>query len=404
MARIPLSQRDRVHALDAVRAFALLSGVFLHASWSFWPRVDQMGWPVPDPSPSIALALASYVIHVFRMTTFFLIAGFFGHLLFHRLGLWRFVRDRAQRIGIPLIVGWVVVSPAALGVLVWGFQRARGGHAPLHRATLYLPMAHLWFLYVVSLMYAALLIMRTAFVSLGDRGGEIRARIDRAVRFLIGGPLVPLVLAVPLGISLILEDGWVMWLGIPTPLSLVPNRPSVVGFGIAFGLGWVLHRQQQLLEVLGRRWLEHAIAATVSIVAALSIVGFEPDFTASSPGWRQVTYAASYSIAVWASTFAVIGAGVRFFSSFDPVRRYIADSSYWIYLAHFPLVYYAQRLLGEWRVHWGLKFGLIFVVSLVLLFASYHFLVRSTWIGAILYGRRSQRPRLAHESSTTWAA
>ena len=67
---------DRLHALDAVRAGALLLGIVLHATMSFFFVV-----PARDVSQGAAPAVAFFVIHTFRMTLFFVIAGFFGRLL-----------------------------------------------------------------------------------------------------------------------------------------------------------------------------------------------------------------------------------------------------------------------------------------------------------------------------------
>ena len=75
------SDSERLHALDAVRAFALLAGVVLHAAMSYLPGFTI--WPLLDRSTSVPLALTFYVIHIFRMTAFFVIAGFFARLLVH---------------------------------------------------------------------------------------------------------------------------------------------------------------------------------------------------------------------------------------------------------------------------------------------------------------------------------
>jgi hypothetical protein len=49
-------------------------------------------------------------------------------------------------------------------------------------------VAHLWFLYVLLEFYAAILVLRGG-VALMDRGGGIRAGVDRLVRLLMRGPL-----------------------------------------------------------------------------------------------------------------------------------------------------------------------------------------------------------------------
>src|ERR1700753_3176103 len=95
------SPPERLHALDAVRGFALLLGIVFPATLSFLPSAGR-AWIIEDNHPSITLAVLFFVIHVFRMTTFFLIAGFFAHMSFHRRGALGFVTDRLQRIALPL--------------------------------------------------------------------------------------------------------------------------------------------------------------------------------------------------------------------------------------------------------------------------------------------------------------
>ena len=58
-------------------------------------------------------------------------------------------------------------------------------------------VAHLWFLYVLLEFYAAILVLRGG-VALMDRGGGIRAGVDRLVRLLMRGPLEAILMAAPL--------------------------------------------------------------------------------------------------------------------------------------------------------------------------------------------------------------
>ncbi|HET7132760.1 MAG TPA: ABC transporter ATP-binding protein, partial [Gammaproteobacteria bacterium] len=65
--------------------------------------------------------------------------------------------------------------------------------------------------------------------------------------------------------------------------------------------------------------------------------------------------------------------------------------SYWMYLAHLPIVFFLAAALATVPVHWAIKFPLILGVTVVVLLASYRYLVRHTWIGEILNGRRYPR-------------
>src|SRR5690348_3662795 len=96
---------DRLHALDAVRAFALLLGIALHATQPF---VAGLPWMTPE-APSEVMAGVFYTIHMFRMPLFFLIAGFFGRMMLERRGVTGFIKDRSRRILLPLVIGLPIV-------------------------------------------------------------------------------------------------------------------------------------------------------------------------------------------------------------------------------------------------------------------------------------------------------
>jgi ABC-type multidrug transport system ATPase subunit len=99
----------------------------------------------------------------------------------------------------------------------------------------------------------------------------------------------------------------------------------------------------------------------------------------------------AYVFALWSWSFAIIGLGLRFLSGESSVRRYIADSSYWLYLVHLPVVAAFGVFVGHWPMHWSVKFPLVLVASFTVLFASYHYLVRSTVLGQWLNGKRYPR-------------
>ena len=110
-----MNTQDRFHALDAARAFALLLGIVLHATMSFFLVI-----PAQDVSQSTTLGVTFYVIHMFRMSLFYFIAGFFAHLVFHRRGARAFVKDRAKRILVPMTAGWVVLAPPTIAAVDLG--------------------------------------------------------------------------------------------------------------------------------------------------------------------------------------------------------------------------------------------------------------------------------------------
>ncbi len=385
------NEEERVHALDAVRAFALLSGIVLHAAMTFMPGLAAFGFPA-DSSQSPALQIAFYVIHVFRMSLFFFVAGFFAHLLFHRKGTTGFVRDRAKRILAPLLVGWVLFGPMAMALVYIALAPAAAGSMQPPKPTGF-PLAHLWFLYYLLLLYGLTLLLRGMFVKLLDRAGTRRERIDVWMASIVRGYGLPIMLALPIATCLYFQPNWIMWSGIASPdTGFSPQLPAMIGFGTAFAFGWIMHRHSELLGVWKQRWALHLVLAAAFTALSFWLVQREPNPFAVDAS-TKLTYACAYAFAIWNWIPGLVGAALRFFSNENRAVRYVADSSYWMYLAHLPVVFALQMIALDLPVHWSIKFPLIVCASLSILLLSYHCFVRSTYLGEILNGRRYSSAR-----------
>lgn len=392
-----MATQSRVHSLDAVRAFALLLGVAFHASMSFVPGMIPGIWVTVDNSPSVALGQFFFVSHIFRMSLFFVMAGYFARLLYMRSGVRGFWVNRLKRIAVPLIVGWVLIFPAFVALQSWGMAQLFGGHPPargaeMHMPAGFFPFLHFWFLYALLLLYPTILVLRHALLSI-DRSGALRGIIDRVSTVVIGTPaalvLAPVVLGAPLGLTLFLREKWVYWGGIPgQDITYVPQLTVMVGFGSAMIVGWLLHRRVDLLQSSEKRWMGHLVIAAAATTYCSSVAGTRFTFMPPPMDGAKALFAASYVVALWSWIFAIIGAALRYLSSESRVRRYVADSSYWIYIVHLPVVAALDIVVRGWTVHWGLKYGFVLAASFGVLFATYHCFVRGTFIGEWLNGRK----------------
>ena len=392
---------NRLHALDAVRAVALLLGIVLHACLSFLPAMRDIGFPVVDDSPSEALNALFLWIHMFRMPLFFLMAGFFARLMVQRQGVAAFARDRGLRILRPLVLGWITIVPLTGGIL---YAVARQENKPLFHpnippgSALEFPLAHLWFLYVLLLLYLGFMALRWLCMQWLDRYGRmlptLRA-VDACVYFLIAYPVGVFVLAAPLAVALYHYEWWWASIGIPTPdYSLLPNPPALIGYGLAFTMGWLIQRQPGLLLTQARLWLVYLALGIALTGECVFIAGTAMAAIIADPTQRMI-YALCYCAASWCWIFAMTGAAVRFLPQENPRWRYLADASYWMYLVHLPLVFALQAMVMHWPLHWSLKFVLVLGLALALPLLSYKYLVRHTWLGAMLNGRRYPGSKLA---------
>ncbi len=399
-------QQPRYHAFDGLRAVMMLLGVVLHSCHFYLACAKAPGLQFQDRNPSRACDMVLFGIHTFRMQTFFVMAGFFAALLCARRGPRGMMRHRFHRVVLPLILGWLILYPPTISAFVYGCAERAGqapgaavlrwwrtgqfawidGWKPLYSLFLIGPL-HLWFLYALVWFYLGSLV----FLAVGRLG---KGAVGRAVngvyrRLMTTGLILPVSIAATFLTLLICPLGL---FSNEFPL-FIPNPLALLGYGLFFGFGWMLHRNVDLLPRFQRRPIALLCVAALLLVIFLGRLGalFDPETSASA----KPVIAATGSAIAWLCVFGFIGLFSRSFERPDPVMRYVSDSAYWVYLAHLPLVYWLQVLMYGLPIPGPLKAAMVLVIASVILFVSYDLAVRSTFIGQFLNGRRYPPGRLA---------
>jgi peptidoglycan/LPS O-acetylase OafA/YrhL len=195
-----------------------------------------------------------------------------------------------------------------------------------------------------------------------------------------------------------------LWLAGPTALVLaVSLRPAVehhnsffpdgwrlLYFGAYFVAGSALYRTRQELREVFRFGAVHL---ALSLPAAVGMLLLLQRHLAGASGWlEQTALALALSLVAWLSLFGLVGLSLRHLNGERPAWRYLADASYWVYLSHVPLVSLIQLDLEGVALPAGVKFLIVLGLTLLLTLASYHTVVRYTFVGACLHGRRRRAP------------
>ncbi|MBN9090173.1 MAG: acyltransferase family protein [Reyranella sp.] len=366
----------RYHALDALRAAMMFLGIYLHAAVAYSPNG---GWLWKQAEQTRLLDWSTSAIHVFRMPIFYAMAGFFTALLIARYGSRRAAWNRFLRIVVPFVVGWMVVWPLSMflaGLGHFGLERTLAGFASGLVFAYVIPL-HLWFLEYLILLYL-LAAVAVALVPLLLSEGVRQATL-RAFRAIVLSPWAPLALAVPsFAAQLLMPDPW-----IEDPPGFVPVFRIVAVYAVPFAVGWLLFLQSDLLETIARRaWLYAALAVVASVAYRYSY-GLPLDRAVLFYLIRGV-----HAAAEWLLILGVAGLFLRYLSDHSPYRRYLCDSSYFLYIAHMPVILAFQLLLKDVPLPPLAKFAITLAGTVAVLLPVYRFGVRPTFIGAILNGRR----------------
>ncbi len=473
----PLGSR-RYHALDCVRATAMLLGVFYHAIQFGGMSAGQFG---PGSRGGASIRLQDW-LHSFRMPLFFLIAGFFCAMMLGKYGVVGYLGRRWSRIGLPLVLGLFTVVPLSIAIRDMGggpmgggprgggppgirpqgpegnlanlpppppgfvpppFRRfdvdhdgtlsaeewktaleqrpmggARGfgpggsgppgddradastpspfgppggggmpapgppgfgpaagglGERIFGTSSRYFRLDYLWFLWYL-LVFATIAPLVAGLAGLlaswtpADRLGRV------AIRF----GFAPLLLGLASGPALWMAPGFFGWSlgpasgifrGVPDFLvHLEPDMPFYLAFFLA---GWWLHRLRDGLPDLARRWLPclaigiAAHAGAEALSARYASQTDLPDYA-----WIRLGGYLLYATGSAYSAFGLLGFFQRFVNRPTRAGLYLADTAFWVYMVHQPILTPILRLVsplgGPWLVQGLVVSALTAGVALVL--------------------------------------
>ncbi|XHR26756.1 MAG: acyltransferase family protein [Chthoniobacteraceae bacterium] len=366
----------RFHGLDAARASAMLIGVFFHSAMAYKTRG---GWLLAEHSRSVVFDFFCSIIHGFRMPLFFLIAGFFSQMTFHRYGTILFLKKRLVRIGLPYLIGCYTLVPLCnlLATHIengiwrspfvgWTWRDAMGlGN-----------VFHLWFLRDLLIFYVGAIMLSAVGRIFTPRIQMLPSRwFARLIQTWWG----PVVLGMPV-LLLFAINGLLSQTVFESKISV--DFWTDASFFIG---GWLLHQQPNLIDKL----IERSNANFVATVF-MTISGWAFAFGIENGSGIEVLLAVSKIYYAWYSTLFLIGIFSRYCNFHSSRVRYHVDASYWVYLVHLPIVFAMQNILVGFEFSAGVKFLMVSVVTMGACFLSYRLFVCDTFVGTVLIGKSSQ--------------
>ncbi len=395
-----MSQSDRYHSLDSLRATMMLLGIVLHAAMNYM-TIPLPGYFYQDQQTAAGVDLIFYAIHSFRMPVFFIMAGFFAAMLYVKRGQGAMLRNRFQRIGIPFAIFWPLLFTANILVFLLGihyiaYQRLGidmnlvGQYFTPSPDDETFNTTHLWFLYYLLQYY----LLSIPALWLLAKSPNVAARLDRAFFFMLSKPLGILLLTAPIALLGYFED----YGRVEPSFSFIPQWQAVLYYALFFIAGAYLHQHQKLLAQYRSYFSVYAASA---LLIFLILIELHASFASGNTDvFLAIVFFAN--VLTWVASLASIGFFVRFFAVRSAWTRYLTDSAYWVYLVHLIFTVSFAVMMHDWALNVWLKFALNCVLTALMCLASYHCFVRNTFIGQLLNGRRySSIDRQVHALAKT---
>lgn len=385
-----LQKTNRIHSLDSLRAIMMLLGLFLHTALTYSVADHQGDWILKDPnSTHLFNDIVVFFIHSFRMPIFFIIAGFFGAMLFYERGVVPMIKNRLKRITLPFVVFLFLLWPIYLFTLIYtntifvqqpdalgvSWQKF------VKEYTLFPPSTfHLWFLYYLTWISG----MSITIGLLARYTPKINSTIKQLFNWIIQRAFVRVgLLSAFVFLTLIIFKKTV----ISNSDSFNIKLDVYIVFSVFYLVGWLLFKTKKHLNSLSQNaWL-----CTILGIILASAFGLTVTILGINPNDYTAPFVLMHTIFVSLLTFGITGLFIRYANKYSKTMRYISDSSYWVYLIHLPLTTILPAFICHWPLSAIAKFFVVSMVSAVISFLSYHYFVRNTAIGKFLNGRKYAR-------------
>ena len=379
-----LHKSERLHSLDSLRAIMMLLGLVIHSSVTYGAVNYGGAWFLKDPGTThVSNDFIVFFIHAFRMQIFFMVAGFFGAMLFYERSPIKMIKNRISRVVLPFIVFVLLLYPSIKFGIAYTNLIFQGGPnafmealATLSSWDTLIPSStfHLWFLYYLALI---------TFVSAGlafffQKMNKISAAISATFNWLIVRPVLRVLF---FGVMTAMVYYIMGTTSLATPFSFVPDVNAFIYYFSFYIVGWVLFKSKhQLDQMMKADWL--------CVILAISLFSINFFFPGS---FNFFGLLAIKSLTVWLFIFGFTGLFIRYASNHSALMRYVSDASYWVYLVHLSIVVLIPSFIVNWPIPPTLKFLTVLSLTGLICFVSYHYLVRTTFIGKFLNGRKYSR-------------
>lgn len=385
-----MGRDNRVHYMDNLRAFAMLLGIFFHAALAYSPMLSQI-WLTADPQNSVVVDYLAYFSHTFRMPLFFVIAGYFAALLTEKRGLPAMAKNRLVRIAVPFILFLPLIFAAFAILFGWALEAVQHKSPMLNIISFMMQnpdapkppitTTHLWFLYQLIFFYISACVC-SKFLKL-----DWFNRITRS-------PIVFLSLAPMCLVPALMTQ----FAPTPAPEQFMPQL-WVFGFhGLFFAFGWGMFRHEGFLDRLkpyvlplllvsigAYSYFYYLLPDVVSVEEAMTSALTSPEIDANN----FLISALQAYIGVFMTLFCLVF-GKNFLNSYSKTSRLIADSSYWIYIIHLPVLWFIQFILLDRQWSLWVEFLISSLGTIAIGFVTYLILVRWTPLGWLLNGRKTK--------------
>lgn len=334
---------------------------------------------IKEPDPSQVIGSVYELRHAWPMQAFFAMAGWSAMSALGTKGWRTFWRNRARRLGIPLVVGILLLCPiikyfelkGGLDLRPDGIRAARPLDVNLlefyglfYTRSIYATWSHLWFL-------AYLLIITALVYPILTRLGPW---VDRYI-LMIPRWFRPYWPTIPAAAVLVIGHGW--W---PYYPNLFGDIPNFLHFATFFLSGALLSASKPFHEAVSKDWWQLGLVGIATLVTML--------------WFRDTTIGrVLVGIGAWCIVAALYGGLQKINWKRGPTMRYLGDAIMPLFVTHNALAVVGGYYLMQVNMNLWFKLLILLVVVIGGALLFFQIFIRHIWFMRFLFGAPPGTPR-----------
>lgn len=389
MTPIQSTESERILFFDNIRYLMVLLVVVLHAAcghshYTTW-------WAVNDDN-SVFFDFILRILGVFLMPTLFFIAGYFALPSLHRKGTWPFIKSKLIRLGIPWLIGVVLLGPVRTYIheysrgfeelnlwrlFVINFQDAAVLRTGFINSVYQFNHVHFWFLSLLLFFFFVLALLhhqiRQRLETLPSKIRTEDPSNKSIYSVLVLVSMVTAVLTLFMFWLFTKEPGREPWVIVASFVQFQPTRVCL--YVICFGLGiYAFHKNWfSRGKTPGNLIFWIVLTLTLWLTKEMVLASLISRFTLT----LGVIHETIRAFLVFSIIMTLIAFGGKHWQSASRFNRSLAKNSYTIYLIHLVIVFSMQLMMYKWwDVSIYVKFAIGSVSSLILSYIFSEYMVR----------------------------
>lgn len=374
---------ERRHDIDWLRVIAILLVLFFHTAVLFAAESD---WHIKNPEQSYLWHEFNFWLSRFRMPLLFFVSGYGTFLALRKRGWWQYIRERHNRLIVPVVFAMFVVVPPQIY-----FERLYQGAGYTSFFDFYpnvfkfvpypngdFSWHHMWF---VVYLFAYSVVCLPLFLYIRTKRGKmiLRSLVDKAKGSGILWIMLP---------TILIGGFWSFWNG--QTHDFINDLPWHFYWCSFFLMGYFVGAAPALWDTVER----HRKKLLGAAIACIVLINFfrwnklEPwDIDGIHPMW-QYLWTCALSADAWLWLLAASGYAKRYLNKHHLVLSYANKAIYPFYILHQTVIiaigYYVIQIDESILA----KYIFVSMLSLAGSLAIYEFLVRPFRLMRFLFGMK----------------